>query len=304
MPSQRPLELRAIPALALLLIAISWVVANAGRGFGLTDESFYLWWSARPGDFAAMIQPFGPPLHLLFEAAGETVPGFRLAGLAFLLGAGAILGLALAGPVRAARPSIGTSTVVIVTMTAMLANYAQWVITPNYNQLTSIAAALCLAGLLWWAERRDKAILASALIGVSGALVLFAKPTAAVISALAALAILGWRMRAIGTATTIIRAAIAGLAALATLGAVLEATVGVGAFGTSNCSGNLASAPSVSTLQNPSRPSVTASPVPPGVQPRYYASSVGSLTDRRVSSHTWEPGQPSRLAMTGAIAQS
>lgn len=192
----------------------------AGRGFGMGDESFYLWWFARPLAFDATIQPFVPPLGALFAAVGESIPAMRIAGLALLLAAGVILARALKRLVPERNPIFP-----VLTSTAMLASYAVWIATPNYNWLANVSAALLLAGLIGWLGPRPAAA-SSVLVGVAGALAFFAKPPFAVLAAIAAMAALTRGMRSAGAPAALVQGGIAALVCTATLVGLILATVG------------------------------------------------------------------------------
>ena len=201
--------------MALILVATSLaltllvLVASSNRGFDFTDEAYYAAWISDPGAFNLNIHPFGIYYNAFFVLSGRSIVAMRLVGMGLLLVAGGVLGFFSARYCRN-RLGAGSGDTTIVLLGALLSldYYMAWVLTPNYNLLANVSAALIFAGCLGWAtpERfpsgRDRIldVIASVLIGMGGCQAFFGKPTFGLLAALGVLALLvaGWRRHGLG----------------------------------------------------------------------------------------------------------
>lgn len=209
---------------------MAWVAINTDRGFGLTDESFYWWFTAHPGAFRATIQPFGPPLHLLYQFVDRSLIEMRLAGMLMLVISGGTLGFSLIRYLDYTRLNAARWNVVVITAMIMLTNYSLWLITPNYNLMANVSAALILAGLLELFRPGRAFILHSVLVGLGGTLAFFAKPTFAALAAMTAAWVFAHGAKTDGWRAAALRACVTTLTCCFSLFIILQSTVGVDAF--------------------------------------------------------------------------
>ena len=217
-----------------LLVGIAAVVgllAASNRGFGLTDESYLMWWIIDPGRFAAMIHPFGLLMHPLFVAGNQSLIAMRVGGILLLASTGATLGTSVAAWYRWSEPI--RVRLALLGAVFSLTYYAAWILTPSYNMLANAGAAAILAGLLRWTiENRTFSrmkLVASMLVGVGGMIAFFGKPTFAALAAVAGLVVIGLGARARPT-HAVKRLVLASLFAAVPLVIVITATVTMSTF--------------------------------------------------------------------------
>jgi len=125
-----------------LLICAALLVYGSGRGFDLTDETFYLVWTSDPKAYSLIYQPFGYLLHPLYELVGRNLQAYRLCGFAITATAGAYLGSSLARVISKPRPFTLYGALAALTI------YFPWIITPSYNSAANVGAMLVTGGLL------------------------------------------------------------------------------------------------------------------------------------------------------------
>jgi len=184
--------------LALVLYTLFLLVSNVGRGFDITDESFYILWSRNPGDVLASITQFGHYTGILYSLAGGNLAVFRLLGMLLLLVAAGCFSHALerfwrhlpGAPVPSSTRWISLSVI----LAGALAYYRYWLLTPSYNWLTLISILLVATGLLHAAVTAGDSTSCSytisrlfrygVLVGLGGGLSFMAKPTTAAILAI------------------------------------------------------------------------------------------------------------------------
>lgn len=186
----RHLAVSLLPAAGLACVL--WLLlAPLGRGFDITDESFYLLWAADPGGYRASASQFGHYTGLLYQLAGGDLFGFRLAGVVVLLAAAGLFAAALEGALdasagAASRAGDRLARICIILSSALL-YYGSWLPTPSYNWLTLVGLLLADAGLLlatwpprrmsgWLGPRYSPLFPGSALVAVGGVLAFMAKP--------------------------------------------------------------------------------------------------------------------------------
>jgi hypothetical protein len=125
-----------------LLICGSLLLYGSGRGFDLTDETFYIIWTRDPNAYQFSYQPFGYLLHPLFELVGGDLQAYRLMGFAITAAAGALVGHSLRSASR--RAALFT----IYGASAALTIFFPWIVTPSYNSAANVAALLIIGGVL------------------------------------------------------------------------------------------------------------------------------------------------------------
>ena len=220
--------------LVCLIAATGLVLFTANRGFGLTDEAFYVAWIADPTRFDVSITPFGPPLHLVFVALGRSIIALRLFGVALLLASGALLGASLGRYYH--RSGLPCSTRALASLGALsaLTYYALWILTPSYNLLANAGGAVILAGALEWLiadqDARASYFRGAALIGMGGCIAFFGKPPLAAVMGLAVAAMMAHSTWAGGVRRVLPPVLIAAGFALLPLVALVQTSVGVDVF--------------------------------------------------------------------------
>jgi hypothetical protein len=183
---------------SVLFLYVFFLLAfNVGRGFDITDESFYILWSRNPRDVLASITQFGHYTGILYSLANENLAVFRLLGLLLLLITAGFFWHSLERywhhlrKVLVANHSRWLSLSVILSGT--VAYYRYWMLTPSYNWLALISILLVAAGLLRAAVNagvRDgnpsgnlSLLGYGLLVGMGAGLSFMAKPTTAAVLA-------------------------------------------------------------------------------------------------------------------------
>lgn len=128
-------------AVGTLLACAGLLVYGSGRGYDLTDETFYLIWARDPEAYQLTYQPFGYLLHPLFTLVAGNLQAYRLSGFAAAAAAGALLGgsLPLARGKRLLFGTYGAGSALTI--------YFPWIITPSYNSAANVGAMLILGGM-------------------------------------------------------------------------------------------------------------------------------------------------------------
>ena len=83
-----------VPSSVLIYLFFT-LLLNASRGFGITDESFYLLWASQPENVLASTSQFGYYTRWLYLLAGRDVAVFRILGILVLSSAGVFFAAAL-----------------------------------------------------------------------------------------------------------------------------------------------------------------------------------------------------------------
>lgn len=178
----------------MFLASLYLLISNISSGFDITDESYYILWADQPENILASTSQFGYYTSILYELSGNDIAIFRLLGLFVLLGAGLLFiimleryWLKLSGldGLISAR-----YTVIVSLVSAILAHYNVWLLSPSYNWLALVSVFLVGAGLLSAVTDKNVRVRKSAdaiklhinslLIGLGGGLAFMAKPTTAV----------------------------------------------------------------------------------------------------------------------------
>ncbi len=178
------LESAADPITAVLaLCALAFICAMAAlmpRGFDVTDDAFYIFWSREPSAYAYAATLFGYMLKPLFELTGQNIAAFRVAGVVIPC----VLS-ALTWHIWQDRGAVGTRPrrlwMYVLAAALPLFYYAYWMPTPSYNWLVLVAGLLLLTSLgLLFQERHAWA---SAIAGLAGVVAFLAKPPTGVLFA-------------------------------------------------------------------------------------------------------------------------
>lgn len=183
----------AAPALASV-VALATLLWSLPRGLDLTDEGYYLTEMAHPGDSTATALLFGYVWHPVYAVLGGSVLGLRLVGF----GVVALLAVALTLAVLRLAPSHtrpgpwGVASVCAVAAALAFVPLSSLPATPSYNTLAWLAMATAALGCAWaWTGRRP--VLGGVLVGAGGAAAVTAKPTTALVLAVAVVLTTPWR---------------------------------------------------------------------------------------------------------------
>ena len=151
-----------------------------GRGFDLTDESYYVLAVQDPGAFPDGLTHFGFVYHPLMQMLGGSFTALRAASLLITLALAFLLGWNLWTSISP-KASIHERTGFALAASALaLTTLNGWLPTPNYNTLT--VKALLIAALAVLPSLRSDAPewKSAVLLGFAGWLAFMAKPTSAV----------------------------------------------------------------------------------------------------------------------------
>jgi len=172
-----------------LFFAIGMTALFIGKGFDLTDESYYLIWARQPHNNAGFISNFGHITQWLYSLGGDNIVRFRQLGALLLLLAACLFSFFFT---KVLSNIYGGSTdrwatAFLLIGTSLTYYFHRWFPTPSYNWLSLISCLVVGAGLLWYLllslkEDRSRNIwLASFFVGVGGLLAFLAKPTTALL---------------------------------------------------------------------------------------------------------------------------
>lgn len=181
------------PALAAV-VSLTTLLWSLPRGLDLTDEGYYLSEIAHPGDSTATALLFGWVWHPVYAVLGGSVVGLRLVGFALVALLSVSLTLAVLGlaPSRTRPGRLAVACVCAVAVALAFVPLSSIPATPSYNTLAWLAMAAAALGCAWaWTGRRP--IVGGALVGLAGAAAATAKPTTALVLAVAVLVTTPWR---------------------------------------------------------------------------------------------------------------
>jgi hypothetical protein len=199
-------------------VALGTLLWSLPRGLDLTDEGYYLTEIAHPGDSTATALLFGWAWHPFYEATGGSVAGLRLVGFALVALFSAALTLAVLrlAPSRPGSSRLSAACVCLVAMALAFLPLSSIPATPSYNTLAWLGmAAAALGCALAWSGRRP--LLGGMLVGLAGAAAA-AKPTTALVLAVAVLLTTPWRrtgIRPVLAAITVLAACFVALVSTA-----------------------------------------------------------------------------------------
>ena len=212
MKIEKEISIRRLTDHAFLLITFAGFIytflllaLNVGRGFDITDESFYILWASNPGDVLASSTQFGHYTGILYSLANGSLAVFRFLGLLLLLITAGIFSHSLErywGHLSGASVSTYSHWLSLgVILSGTVAYYRYWLLTPSYNWLALISVLLVATGLLHAAvNARDRnadscgdmsLFRCGLLVGIGGGLSFMAKPTTAAVLAVIFLYFIG-----------------------------------------------------------------------------------------------------------------
>jgi hypothetical protein len=196
---------------AVLIYLFFTLVLNSWRGFDITDESFYLLWASQPEHVMASTTQFGHYTGLLYLLSGKNIALFRITGILMLLGTTGFFSVALQNYWATASEkvlSVGQRwKIITLTLISALAYYRSWLLTPCYSWLALLSALIVGTGLLRATTKNSHnqldnrqttgtiAIVNGLIVGIGGGLAFMAKPTTALILAMAAVFWMGVHCR-------------------------------------------------------------------------------------------------------------
>ena len=202
---EKETAIRRLTDHAFLLITLAGFIyiffllaLNTGRGFDITDESFYILSASNPGDILASTTQFGYYTGILYSLADGNLVVFRLLGLLVLLITAGLFSYSLErywrhlSGVSISDYSGWLSLGVILAGTAVY--YKTWLLTPSYNWLALIGVLIVASGLLNAAvnatgrdvdSHGNSGLIGYGLVaGFGGSLSFMAKPTTAAVLAI------------------------------------------------------------------------------------------------------------------------
>ena len=137
---------------SILIFLFFTLLLNASRGFGITDESFYLLFTSQPENVLASATQFGYYTKWLYLLSGRDIAVFRILGILVLSSAGVFFAAALDRYWSVLSESVSNIRIQWETITLILignlAYYHLWLITPSYNWLALLSVLLVATGLL------------------------------------------------------------------------------------------------------------------------------------------------------------
>jgi hypothetical protein len=166
---------------------VAWAVGYADYGMDFTDESFYLLWTGRPGDYAPTISQFGFVYHPLDRLLGGSIALLRSANLLLTFGLAWLAGSLFLREAYANRLTPFQSwTIGAVYAGSSLALFQLWLPAPNYNTLAFQSCLLVLSGLLLVKRNAGYGLAGWLCIALGGWLAFLAKPSTAMLLAMLA----------------------------------------------------------------------------------------------------------------------
>jgi hypothetical protein len=143
------LDRNLLPASACLIICVGFFVWASGRGYDVTDESYYLTWDATPYSFHFSISLFGYFWHPIYELVGGNIALLRMAGAAVLIATSAAFALALQKFIALDSTSRSERWLIILGIcTSAFWFFAIWLTVPGYDELNLSLLLLFASGLL------------------------------------------------------------------------------------------------------------------------------------------------------------
>jgi len=175
-------------ALVLALYILIQPVYLAPRGLDLTDESYYLMWTADPWAYIPEVSLFGFFYHPLYILTGGDITYLRVTNLLFtwLLFYGCALALVKKTALSAA-PAWSVNQAHLHLAALFLTVPAQLLLafirsTPNYNTLCAQGLALAVWGLLLIEHERRACMLSGwIMLGLGGYMTFMGKPSSALL---------------------------------------------------------------------------------------------------------------------------
>lgn len=172
------------------VICITWVLRYSAYGIDFTDESFYIIWISDPFMFDGSSTQFGfiyHPLYLLFDGDVAALRQFNLLVTYFLAWNLAFSLLKKLAPF-ASSTKLNSLVVSAGLSVSALLPFDNWLLTPSYNSLAFQALLIAVIGLLLVDKTQTREnFLGLVLIGLGGWLAFMAKPTTALMLAVAVL---------------------------------------------------------------------------------------------------------------------
>ena len=232
--------------IGLLLILILCCAYVARLGFDLTDESYYVFCIYYAGVFQAAIHSFGMLLAPFLYLFGRSLVYARLFGIFSLIASGLILGLQLHKYYQTLHRRAGSDDPfgIDLTYTSAIFSLSYYgvisVMTPSYNLFSNVAGCLVAAGSLGWMllqpprantplaqESKYSSLYCSILVGIGGCIACLAKPTFALLCAVAIAAQLVTIWRRLGIKTALSFAVPAAIFCIIPVIVLIHGTLGI-----------------------------------------------------------------------------
>lgn len=157
-------------------------------GFDFTDESFAINWIMSPHNYKHAVTFFGYIYNPIFSLLNESIIYLRYFNFFSILLCGFFLNFTFLE-----KEKIKLSEQVLLSLQlsfAVLMPFRDWLLTPNYNSLNLISIILATIFTHKIYNSNKESPLFSSLLGISFSISFFAKPTSAILLALACLSIL------------------------------------------------------------------------------------------------------------------
>jgi hypothetical protein len=170
--------------LGLLVFCVLLFALNAGKGFDITDRSFYLLWAGQPENVTGAFHHFGFITGFIYGLAGNSIVAFRLSGLLILLVVGIIFAHSFKRYLDEKYLSTNSDflTFGLIFTIGILFGYNGWFHSPSYNWLAVVSSVMVISGLLYFTVTANDIILTSIstiMVATGGVLAHVAKPTTA-----------------------------------------------------------------------------------------------------------------------------
>jgi hypothetical protein len=167
---------------------LGWLLKFSAYGIDFTDESFYLVWISTPYLYSASTTQFGFVYHPLYQLLGGDITALRQVNILFTFALAWGLSQTFLNSIlpKQSGEHLLRATLSAGLATAVLLIFDTWLVTPSYNSLTLQALLITATGLLMADKLLHRASMAGwVLIGIGGWLAFMAKPSTAMVLALA-----------------------------------------------------------------------------------------------------------------------
>ena len=178
-----------ISAVSTVLI-MGWTLKYCAHGFNITDEGYHLNWISNPFIYSFSISQFGYMYHPLYILVDENVAALRRLNviITFTCALALVYAFLISYETKSRQKPIELSIIAMGLSTSALILFDNWLVTPHYNSLVFQALLITGCGVILIEGKSLTARIAGCfLVGVGGAFTFLAKPSSALVLALAVL---------------------------------------------------------------------------------------------------------------------
>jgi hypothetical protein len=162
-------------------------VLNSGKGFDITDESFYLLWAMQPENVYASYHPFGFITKYVWFLSDKSIENFRILSVVILFLVTLLFAVSLNYFFQKKQHQEDSFTLEIFSIAALSATgfiyFTWWLISVSYNLLSFASCLLVMSGLfLAYGESKARTsivVIGGILVGFAGFVAFLSKPTTA-----------------------------------------------------------------------------------------------------------------------------